>query len=423
MPFQIPFLRCNLKCPPLLIQLLLIFRPFKSLSLLGEYFQVSQEITDGSNRKARHRLHLLTLSLLYFLALNIHQILAPLPPPLDLVFLNSAKCLSPKNKSAFFNYFYLIQTCMTLFYYYLFYQGDNRKINRVMKRLLAEKPRPKSNLEHLKVLFGLKIREIVEKDMPSIAWCAINTLQPFILIIDVLAGTFILQLEWGLFKEYGQYFTGSLVGILAYLVHLGHVLLALIFWYSFAHIHILSTAYILTIMTYLFVELGQCKALLCRTTLSRFLSDSVALYRLIFAADRHYRAIFLTLCSVNLPLSAFITMRLCLGQVHGQERLIVLSLDIQEFIAVFLLHLLMAQFSQRLMKMGKSLAGWLGKKERDGGNFRIKLTFYLALCRLYTVRPYGLTYGGLAVINLATLTRCLLLYGKFLRYSFKIIHR
>lgn len=422
MPLRVPFLRCKLKIPPIFVHFLLIFCPFKSLSFYRQYFQISQGIIDGSNRTARNRLYFLFVSLLYFLLLNILQIVIPLTPELGLVFFNSARWLSSESDSKFFNIFYIFQTAMILYYYHLFYQGDNQKINRVMGDLIKEQPRPKTSKEHLVVLLALRRRQTAEEVIPSIGWCAINSLQPFILVNDVMTFMFLLQFELCLFREYGQYFTLSFLGALAYLSHLGHVFLALLFWYSFAHICILSGAYIVTIMAYLYLRLAQCKSLLRLSTLTRFRTDNVSLYRLIFTADQHYRNIFLVFCIVNLPFSAFISMLILLGKVHGQERFIILTLDIAETFACFFVHLLMAHFSQGVQQMGKQLAGLLGKKKvKVGRKFRYKLRLSLALSRLYTIRPYGITYGGLAVISLTTWTKCFLLYGKFLGYSFKIL--
>lgn len=177
--------------------------------------------------------------------------------------------------------------------------------------------------------------------------------------------------------------------------------------------------------------------------IKRFIQNDLQTFVHVFHFGQEFNHLFLVFCVINFPINAYIVMLLILGKVNRFSALVFACLAYQQVFCIFLIHLCIAQFTKKANhRSAKFLLAVMVQKQHKIGHFRDRLSLVEAIFRLHSSNQYGFTYGrcGLVTFNkffkvyisarlfilnkslhFYILSQCLLLYGKFLMYSYKLI--
>ncbi len=212
--------------------------------------------------------------------------------------------------------------------------------------------------------------------------------------------------------------------------------MGILYWTFFIVVCHVTTIYFsmcCAIIYVLFIKLRQNGAVLeaiYRTkNLSKYKSFRklhVSTWSLLFQANKCFGKMFLVCLLAFCPISAVLTILLTTTDtINATQMPFIVGFIAYENIFVFAVHLILTLCSQRLHSTGQTLLRLMHlgrrKKMTKGRHFRIKLQLMADISAVVTERKIGFTYGAYGLISLYAFSKYIMLYGKALMLSRKMI--
>ena len=163
----------------------------------------------------------------------------------------------------------------------------------------------------------------------------------------------------------------------------------------------------------------------------RFTLSLIFFFRVNAAYGRLFLVCFAALCPVNV----LINVGLANGMVVSSH--FVLFFNVHQFLFVFVIHYLLTRCTSHIHRTKELFTGIVrenvdesgnesGSGKSGGGHNRSRLSMALHLWAFHCWQDkgrYGCTYGSIALISVATFARFLMLYGKLLMMTSKMVNK
>jgi len=90
---------------------------------------------------------------------------------------------------------------------------------------------------------------------------------------------------------------------------------------------------------------------------------------------------------------------------HPMGLLISIAFTLQQMVGIFLIHFVVATFTNKLHKPSTLLCSIMVHKQWKVGNFGARFRLVSTIYRLHTKMQYGLTYGAFGLITVQSFTK------------------
>ena len=434
-----------------------VTRPFKSLKVFEHYFFITSIIANYKYQNGKDDIKkksiisfqllfkLLFATLLYFTLLNLlHLTNFQTPASLHILVYDAVYFLGLPSS---FYFLISLQCALVVYFIVTFYFCPNAYFNGHLAAVLGFENYFEKKQNHFSSLLSLKNKKAVRSKATVIA----NLVETFTLITDIGTLCAFIQFTTIYFTHFEITRTlSNLIKALTLLpVYLAHVLVAFTFIYAFCSILNLASAFAFVSVLYLCRLVDASIIHLKRATkkrkrknrlnvlfkLCRLLRDNITIFRLLFAANSSYGNAFLAFIMLNFPTNAIFTvMALFSRGMNAFNYYVIIGLVVQEAVGTMVVHARLARFSQHLHGAANLLVSFsarekYGKESKNEQKTnsvppfnRSQVTIWTHTMRLLTTNRFGFTYGVIgAPITMPIFTKCLLLYGKMLMYSYRLV--
>lgn len=157
--------------------------------------------------------------------------------------------------------------------------------------------------------------------------------------------------------------------------------------------------------------------------------------------NTNFNGHFVVFLAANLPINAALCMWITLGQLQGERAIFGAAISAYQVVAIFGLHYALTLPAKLLHRPTKFLFHLMASTSHKAHVKRVTPTRKIELPRIGDLRDlkslfrlnlligalhvpakrrFGMTYMGLGLITLTSFVKSLMVYGKFLIFSYKI---
>lgn len=200
---------------------------------------------------------------------------------------------------------------------------------------------------------------------------------------------------------------------------------------TFAHTCLLDSVHYLSVTGILFVQMDQVNALLgSYVAQSKFryfdfllftFLHSRTLQQMLWVSEVQGK-IMLILVVVHTPINAFLLMSLITGRIGLNAYPIAIPMMGGQLMALLLFHYVTTRYSHKIHAHSKPLIALYvrhGTRGQRGCRMQYRMSEYIE--RFHCTNRYGITYGGVALISLSSFGKNIVLYARFIIFSYKLI--
>lgn len=380
-----------------------ILNPYKSVDTYATYINTVYKIVDDPKNSKLKQIQFLTAFVLYYAFLNCLFYILPLSSTTRIIICDTVHL---KLQGDHLYFIYATFSLMVAYFYFTIYISPNLKVNRYLFEALFIKNK---NLICIPFRFIKTYRNVtINEIMINIAWTITNGLNLFQILLYFILTFIVINILRNTLKNFRLFV--SFLGLTVFLpIHFFHLLNYLSFWFAYAHVLIHTASIALILFTYILIKLKQHYFSLKSTLSMQYqqlfdhqtnFRDSVNIYQMIFSVNELFSSIFLVFLLINMPINAFFLISLAFKKASPIFKVGAIGIALQQALCILMMHLFIAHLNSYIERGGQMLICFTGKNINC--SFKCKLLIWLHSMRLYSEKPYGITYGKFALVTMKT---------------------